>query len=92
MVGDSSGRSSRSSSTISSAEDKESDPLAPMSEDAVFNLLEAIHHRLEETGKLRSREFRGPFLGDFLAEKKREEAEKVSVSQQLYRTTASLLS
>ena len=89
MVGDGIGCSSRSS--VGSAEDKESDPLAPMNEDAVFNLLE-FHHRLEQTGRLRSREFRGPFLRDSLAEKKREEAEKVSVSQQLYRTTASLLS
>ncbi len=50
VVGDSSARSSRSSSTIISAEDKESDSLSPMSKDAVFNLLE-LHHRLEQTGK-----------------------------------------
>ena len=52
-----------------------------MSKDAVFNLLE-FHHRLEKTGKLRSREFRGMFLAEFLANKKREEAEFLSLRQE----------
>ena len=77
VVGDSNAHSSRSSSTIISAEDKESDSLSPMSKDAVFNLLE-FQHWLEKTGKLRSREFRGMFLAEFMANKKRKEAEFLS--------------
>ena len=63
VAGDSIGCFKRS---LSSAEDKDRDALAPISEDAVFNLLE-FQYRLEQKGKLRSREFRGALLTDFLA-------------------------
>ena len=49
---------------------KAADTLAPMSEAAVFNLLE-FHNRLNQAGKLRSREVQAPFMASFLAEKKR---------------------
>ena len=67
VVGDSNARSSRSSSTIISAKTKK----------AILTLLE-FHPRLAKTGTLRSREFRGMFRAEFLANKKRQEAEFLS--------------
>ena len=60
---------------------KVTDTLAPMSDAAVNNLLE-FHHRLDQAGKLRSREVQAPFMANFLAEKRKEAAETLLVSTQ----------
>ena len=61
---------------------KATDTLAPMSEAAVFNLLE-FHNRLDQAGKLRSSEVKSPFMADFLAEKRKETAEHLLFSKPL---------